>query len=132
MKSKQQIKFVVFNYKIPIAPLTLPKTMCLRIFLCFPKTFPFGQSQVTSPWSKNNKNSKFKLTMFHDQPLFKCLIHPNHVFILPPLYFGFRPWSRCKMTKNEMKLFHILLNICLFYRFCSFNLYNNQWFCTHL
>ncbi len=44
--------------------LIFPKTMCLRILL-LPKTILFGQSQVTSPWSKNNKNSKFKLTMFH-------------------------------------------------------------------
>jgi hypothetical protein len=58
----------------------------------------------------------------------------NHLtpLTLPFLYFGFCPQNPCEMTKNEMKVFHILLNICfLYYNICSFNLYNNQWLCTH-
>jgi hypothetical protein len=58
-------KFVVFYYKIPIAPPILPK-LCLKIILLFPRSSPFRQSQVTSSWFKTNKNSKFKITMFHE------------------------------------------------------------------
>ncbi len=31
----------------------------------------FGQSQVTLSWFKTNKNSKFKTTMIHEQPMSK-------------------------------------------------------------
>jgi hypothetical protein len=73
-KSKQQIKFVVYQNKIsgffitkiPIAPLTLLQIVCLWIPFLFPRFCFFGQSQITSSWFKTNKNSKFKLIMFHE------------------------------------------------------------------
>jgi hypothetical protein len=57
-------KSMVFYYKARTTPFTLPKTMCLKIpslkfsLLGNPKSHHHG--------SKNNKNSKFKLIMFHD------------------------------------------------------------------
>jgi len=41
MKSKQQIKFVVLNYKIPTGPPTLPQKLCVFKSSLLPKTFPF-------------------------------------------------------------------------------------------
>jgi hypothetical protein len=35
------------------------------------------------------QNSKLQCSMNNPYP--KCPIHPNHVIILPPLHFGFRP-----------------------------------------
>jgi hypothetical protein len=67
--------------------------------------------------------------------------YPNALFIqsthptpltLPLMYFALRPQILGKMTENEMKIFHVLLSICLlYYNLYSLNLYNNQWFCTH-
>ncbi len=50
---------MVFYYKVPTAPLTLPKTMCLRIPFLLPKTLLFGQSQVTSSWFQ--KQQEFRI-----------------------------------------------------------------------
>ncbi len=76
--------FLVFYYKILMAPPILPKTMCLKIPFFFLELSLLGSRKSHHHSSKNNKNSKFKLAMFHDQSLSKCLVHPNHVLILPP------------------------------------------------
>jgi hypothetical protein len=102
-------KFVIFYYKVPTAPLTLPKTMCLILPSFVPKLFILGSPKSHHHGSKNNKNSKFKITMFHDQSLSKCLVHPNHVLILPltlpPLCFGFHHRNPWKMINCEMNVF---------------------------
>ncbi len=49
------------------------------------------------------------------------------------MYFGFCPRNLGKMTKNEVNVFYNVFNIYLLYdNLCNLNLYNNQWFCTHL
>ncbi len=105
--------------------------------LIHPITPHIGQSQVTSSWFQKQQKFKFKLTMFHDQSLSKCLVHPNHVLILPltlpPLYYGFCPQNHWKMTDYEMIIFCNVLNIYLFhYNLYSFDLFSNRWFYTHL
>jgi hypothetical protein len=113
MKSKQQIIYLVYQNKIYGFVLQstynsshFSQNYVLKNCPFAPKTLPFKQSQVTSPLSKNNKNSKFKLTMFHDQSLSKSLIHPTPL-TLPLLYFRFHLRNPCKMKKkwNESILY---------------------------
>jgi hypothetical protein len=109
-KSKQQLKYVVYQNiicgflsQVPTTPLPLPKIMCLRIHLLFPKSSLFGQSQVISSWFKTNKNSKFKLTKFSDQSLswipysskIMCSSYPLTIIplALMPNYLMISVWS---------------------------------------
>jgi hypothetical protein len=56
-----KIKFVVFHYKVPVGPFTLPKTVCSRIrLLLFLRSSLFGQSQVTSSWFQNQQEFKIQ------------------------------------------------------------------------
>ncbi len=99
---------MVFYYEMPTALPTLPKIVSKNIF-SFPELSLLGSPKSHHHVSKNNKNSKFKLTMFHDQSLSKCLVHPNHVLILPltlpPLCFGFHHRNPWKMINCEMNVF---------------------------
>ncbi len=58
--------------------------------------------------------------------------HPTPL-TLPFLYFGFCPKNPWKMIENEMKVFCNLLRIYLLhYSLYSLDLFNSQWFNTHL
>jgi len=123
--------FVVFYYKVLIAILTLPKTMCLRM-----KSFSLDVLFLGNPKSHNHdskptriQNSNLWCSMI--SPYLKCLVHSkpcNHFtpLTLPLMYFGLSPWNLCEMIENELKAFCNLLSICfLHYSFCNLDLFNN-------
>ncbi len=77
-------KFVVFYYKVFTYIIALPKTMCL-IMNSFSQKLPsLGNPKSHHPDSKPTRvqNSNLQCSMINPCP--KCLVHPNHVIILPP------------------------------------------------
>jgi hypothetical protein len=93
MKSKQQnqiygiskIEYVIFYYKVLIVIFILPKTVCFKknkIPLDFPS---LGNPNSYHHDSKPTKIQNSYLQCSMSRPYPKCLVHPNHVIILPPL-----------------------------------------------
>ncbi len=110
MKSKQQRKFVVHQNKIYGFSITIPfiffQNCVSKNSPFFPKFSPFMQSQVTSPWFTNNKNSKFKLTMLLEQSLSwmpwssKLCNHPTLLTLIKVEFFEKHSKWRCKMLES--------------------------------
>ncbi len=74
---------MVFYNKIPIAILTFPKIVCLKMNSFFPKLPSLDNPKSHNHDSKPTitQNSNLQCSMINLYP--KCFVHPNHVIILP-------------------------------------------------
>jgi hypothetical protein len=75
---------MVFYYKVPIAPPTLPQTLFKNLFSFSPDLLSLGGPKLHHHDSKPTKIQNSKLQCSMTSPCPKCHVHPNHVIILPP------------------------------------------------